>query len=240
MSYHQRPYELRLAIASEAEALISSFGDEASVEGHRRAEEASSDFLARDWSEVALVIARKRENARRCWLGCFFSDHHAPGIWWRLEALSWLPRAVLLSPNMLALPPRSVIRRRTLFPIIDQLGRAVSIPTAKAARTSSRAPPVERLGRPPFPPFSMSAANDPLFESSGPGQHRPPRRLARWGWMALPVARHRSALTRRLVLQSSWDRPIFPGAQSKGRSRGYALPLLRTRPVNQATCRKAR
>jgi hypothetical protein len=59
MSYHQRPHELRLAIASEAEALISSFGDEASVEAHRRAEEASSDFLARDWSEVALVIARK-------------------------------------------------------------------------------------------------------------------------------------------------------------------------------------
>jgi hypothetical protein len=26
---------------------------------YRRAEEASNDFLARDWSEVALVVARK-------------------------------------------------------------------------------------------------------------------------------------------------------------------------------------
>jgi hypothetical protein len=55
MSYHQRPHELRLAIASEAEALISNFGDKACVEAHRRAEEASNDFLARDWSEVAHV-----------------------------------------------------------------------------------------------------------------------------------------------------------------------------------------
>ena len=59
MSYHQGPHDLRLAIAFEAEALISGFGDEAYAEARRRAQEASSDFLARDWSEVALLVARK-------------------------------------------------------------------------------------------------------------------------------------------------------------------------------------
>ena len=59
MSYHQRPHDLRLAIAVEAEALISGFGGEAYAEARRRAEEASSDVLARDWSDVALTVARK-------------------------------------------------------------------------------------------------------------------------------------------------------------------------------------
>ena len=59
MSYHQRPHELRLAISSEVEALISDFGDGAYAEARRRAQEASSDFLARDWSEVALVVTSK-------------------------------------------------------------------------------------------------------------------------------------------------------------------------------------
>jgi hypothetical protein len=59
MSYHQRPHELRLAISSEAEALIANFGGEAYAEARRRAKEASSDFLARDWSEVALIVTRK-------------------------------------------------------------------------------------------------------------------------------------------------------------------------------------
>ena len=59
MSYHQRPHDLRLAITSEAEALISNFGGEAHVEARRRENEASSDSLARDWSEVARVITRK-------------------------------------------------------------------------------------------------------------------------------------------------------------------------------------
>jgi hypothetical protein len=44
MSYHQRPHELRLAISSEAEALISDFG---------------GDSLARDWTVVAATIARR-------------------------------------------------------------------------------------------------------------------------------------------------------------------------------------
>ena len=59
MSYHQRPHELRLAVSSEADALISDFGGEAYAEACRRAEVASSGFLARDWNEVALVITRK-------------------------------------------------------------------------------------------------------------------------------------------------------------------------------------
>jgi len=59
MSYHHRPHELRLAISFEAEALMSSFGDEAYGEARRRAEEASNPFLARDWSEVALTVIRK-------------------------------------------------------------------------------------------------------------------------------------------------------------------------------------
>jgi hypothetical protein len=59
MSNLQRPNGLRLAISFEAEALISDFGCEAYVVARRRAKEASSDPLARDWSEVALVITRK-------------------------------------------------------------------------------------------------------------------------------------------------------------------------------------
>ena len=62
MSYHQGPHDLRLAIALEAEALIFGFGDEAWTEARRRAQEASSDFLARDWSEVALMVTRKTGN----------------------------------------------------------------------------------------------------------------------------------------------------------------------------------
>jgi hypothetical protein len=37
MSYHQRPHELRLAVSSEAEALISDFGGDAYAEACRRA-----------------------------------------------------------------------------------------------------------------------------------------------------------------------------------------------------------
>ncbi len=59
MSYHQRPQELRLAISHEAEALISDFGGDAYAEACRRAKEASSDSLERDWSIVAATIARR-------------------------------------------------------------------------------------------------------------------------------------------------------------------------------------
>jgi hypothetical protein len=58
ISYHQGPHELRLAISSEAEALISDFAADAYAEACRRASEASSDSLARDWSVVAATIAR--------------------------------------------------------------------------------------------------------------------------------------------------------------------------------------
>jgi hypothetical protein len=44
MSYHQRPHELRLAISSEAETLISDFGGDAYAEACRRAsDESASD-----------------------------------------------------------------------------------------------------------------------------------------------------------------------------------------------------
>jgi hypothetical protein len=59
MSYHPRPHELRLAITSEAEALVSDFGGDAYAEACRRAKEASNDSLARDWSFVAATIARR-------------------------------------------------------------------------------------------------------------------------------------------------------------------------------------
>jgi hypothetical protein len=52
-------HELRLAISSEAEALFFDFGGEAYAEACRRASEASSDSLARDWSVVAAAIARR-------------------------------------------------------------------------------------------------------------------------------------------------------------------------------------
>ncbi len=70
MSYHQRPHELRLAIVFEAEALISDFGADAYDKARRRAKEASNDTLARDWSEVALVVARKmgRRSSLLAWM----------------------------------------------------------------------------------------------------------------------------------------------------------------------------
>jgi hypothetical protein len=48
MSYHQQPRELRLAISSEAEALIFDLGGGPYAEA-----------LARDWSVVAARIARR-------------------------------------------------------------------------------------------------------------------------------------------------------------------------------------
>ena len=71
MSHHQRSLELRLAISPTAEALMSDLGGEAYVVACRRAEEASSDLLAKDWSEVALVVARKT-GRRSSWLAWMF------------------------------------------------------------------------------------------------------------------------------------------------------------------------
>jgi hypothetical protein len=55
----RRPHELRLGIRLEAEALMSGMGADAYWAARRRAQEASSDAIARDWSSVALAIARK-------------------------------------------------------------------------------------------------------------------------------------------------------------------------------------
>jgi hypothetical protein len=64
MSYHHhRSHELRLAIPLEAKALLSLYGSEAFTEARRRAVEASNDFLARDWSEVALVVRRRSDKS---------------------------------------------------------------------------------------------------------------------------------------------------------------------------------
>ena len=59
MFHRQRPQGVRLEIDLEAEVLISNSGADAYWLAHRRAEEASSELLARDWSTVAVVVARK-------------------------------------------------------------------------------------------------------------------------------------------------------------------------------------
>jgi hypothetical protein len=46
-------------IGTEAEALISVFGEAAYREARRREDEASSDKIARDWGLVALAVARQ-------------------------------------------------------------------------------------------------------------------------------------------------------------------------------------
>ena len=68
---HRQQHELRLAISSAAEALISDLGREAYATACRRAEEASNDNLARDWSAVALAITRKTAK-RSSWFGWMF------------------------------------------------------------------------------------------------------------------------------------------------------------------------
>jgi len=70
MSYHQGPHELRLAISSEAEALISDFCDGAYAEARRaRKRQAVIPWRGigaklRCWSRA------KRESAQRCSPGC--------------------------------------------------------------------------------------------------------------------------------------------------------------------------
>ena len=63
MSYHE-PRLLRLMVAFEADVLIANFGGEAYGIARQRAEEASSEMLGRDWSEVARTIARKTGGRR--------------------------------------------------------------------------------------------------------------------------------------------------------------------------------
>jgi hypothetical protein len=61
MSNRQRSGALRIGIDLEAQALISRYGREGYRVAVQRAEEASSDEMARDWSGVAALIARKTE-----------------------------------------------------------------------------------------------------------------------------------------------------------------------------------
>jgi hypothetical protein len=72
MLYRQRPRGLRLGIDLEAEALISTSGGEAYRVARRRAEEASSEEMARDWSGVANAIARKGGKRPGSILGAIF------------------------------------------------------------------------------------------------------------------------------------------------------------------------
>ena len=59
MAQAQRSPVLRLGVDFEASALIANLGMEAYSVARSRAEEASSDEMARDWSDVAYAIARK-------------------------------------------------------------------------------------------------------------------------------------------------------------------------------------
>ena len=60
MSYRQRTRGLRLGVDLEAATLFSNLGaDNAYWVARRRAEEASDEDLAKDWSRVAAAIARK-------------------------------------------------------------------------------------------------------------------------------------------------------------------------------------
>jgi hypothetical protein len=55
----RRPQGLRLEIYREAETLVSNSGVDAFSIATRRAQEASSEQMERDWSRVAATIARR-------------------------------------------------------------------------------------------------------------------------------------------------------------------------------------
>ena len=59
MLQRERPRKVRLGIELEADALLSISGAQAYSIALRRAEEASSDEMARDWSVVAATVARR-------------------------------------------------------------------------------------------------------------------------------------------------------------------------------------
>jgi hypothetical protein len=59
MSKGERPRAVRLGIDFEADALLSMSGVQAYSIALKRAEEASSEEMARDWSVVAVTVARK-------------------------------------------------------------------------------------------------------------------------------------------------------------------------------------
>ena len=59
MLQRERPRKVRLGIELEADALLSVSGAQAYSIALKRAEEASSDEMARDWSVVAATVARR-------------------------------------------------------------------------------------------------------------------------------------------------------------------------------------
>jgi hypothetical protein len=59
MLKRERPGRVRLGTELEADALLSSSGAQAYSIALKRAEEASSEEMARDWSVVAATVARK-------------------------------------------------------------------------------------------------------------------------------------------------------------------------------------
>jgi hypothetical protein len=59
MAHHQHQRALRLEIDREAKALMSAVGPQAYWVARRRAEEASSDEMAKGWSGVAAAIERR-------------------------------------------------------------------------------------------------------------------------------------------------------------------------------------
>jgi len=71
MLQRERPRKVRLGIDVEADALLSIAGAQAYPIALKRAEEASSDEMARDWSVVAATVARK-SGARSSLLDALF------------------------------------------------------------------------------------------------------------------------------------------------------------------------
>jgi hypothetical protein len=59
MLNRQRSRGLRLGVDLEATTLFSNLGADAYWVARRRAEEASDEDLAKDWTRVAAAIARK-------------------------------------------------------------------------------------------------------------------------------------------------------------------------------------
>jgi hypothetical protein len=66
MLQRERPRGVRLGIDAEADALLSTSGMQAYSIALKRAEEASSDEMARDWSVVAARSPAGRAGAHPC------------------------------------------------------------------------------------------------------------------------------------------------------------------------------
>jgi len=64
MLYHEYPRKLRLEIDREANAMMLNLGAEALSVARQRAEEASSDEMARAWIGVAAAIGRRTAKRR--------------------------------------------------------------------------------------------------------------------------------------------------------------------------------